>query len=276
MVALSALLLAGTSRWRFPAPRRHTRADVPANVFYWLWVSLSIVVAGVAWRVLWHAVPLPFSLAIGPVDLSDLGRTQWAAILLPALPAAAASLMLVLARWLVSTLASRVPSRRRWQGALDSALARNLLLASAWVVIAALWVCGQTVAATGPVGIASAIATSAASGGAFTWARRLLGAEPHKPSSGKTSRLAGPFALKALAILALGAATVSTSSLLAMTHAKSGSTGLLYLALAASAISVLALLFFDPAEVGLHSFYRSRLTRDYLAPPTNPSSARHG
>ncbi|HEX9670414.1 MAG TPA: hypothetical protein VGC93_13155, partial [Thermoanaerobaculia bacterium] len=274
---LLAVLLAGHValgllwRRRLPEPP----APIAQKIGYCAWWVAAAVPTAIVWLAVWW-LALPADLFLRPLRLADVGPADWTAVLLPVGPLLAGVLVLVLLRALVSSFAGALPPRRLLHGTLDKVLSRNLLFAAAWTVLGALWVTGQVLAAEGVAGIAGAAAAAGTGGGVFSWARKLVGQQPHKPSGGKVRLLAGPVLLQALAYLTLAAGIAAVACLLAMVYAAFGAGGLWSALAVAAGMAILTLAFFNPQEVGFHSFYRARLVRAYLGASNKDPKARAG
>jgi GNAT superfamily N-acetyltransferase len=244
--------------------RRHPqeRRALGASRF-WIWAAISAVAAGMVWLVLWQLVPLPFPFLLRPAGLGELWP-HMAMALLPAFAWAMAAVPLIALRSLLSRRFARGYWERVHQGALERVLSLVLLCASVWSVIGVLWVVGQILAGEGISGLVAAMGTGAAGGGAFSWARKLLGAQPNKPTGGKRLERLRPWIPKLLAYVTLAAATAGAVTLLVLLFEGLGPAGVFAISAACLAVIALAVWLFDPHENGLHAFYRARLVRAYL------------
>lgn len=264
LALLLGLLLGGhlVFEWIWRSMRHEAR--LPGESFrYAVWWLVAAVPTAGLWLLAWW-LALPPELFVSPLALADLAPADWTAVLLPVGPLLAGVVVLVVLRTLVSSFAGELSKRRLLHGTLDAVLSRSLLFATAWTVLGVLWVSGQVLAAEGVAGIASALAAAGAGGGVFSWARRFIGLQPNKPSGGKLRLLAGPVLLRLLAYATVAITVVAVASLLAMLYEAFGDAGLWGALAAAAAVVLFTLAFFDPQEVGFHSFYRARLVRAYL------------
>jgi hypothetical protein len=258
-VVTSLVLVVFELVWRrHPQERRALGASR-----FWLWAAMAAVTAGLVWLVLWQLVPLPFPFLLRPAGLGELGP-HMATALLPAVAWAMAAIPLITLRSLLSRWFARGYWERVHQGALERVLSLVLLCAAVWSVIGVLWVVGQILAAGGISGLLTAMGTGAAGGGAFSWARKLLGAQPNKPTGGKRLERLRPWIPKLLAYVTLAAATAGAVTLLVLLFERLGPAGVFAIAAACLVVIVLAAWLFDPHENGLHAFYRARLVRAYL------------
>jgi hypothetical protein len=146
-----------------------------------------------------------------------------------------------------------------------------VLLAAAWTVAGGAWLLAQWIAAGGLAAALSTTAGGSAGGGLYAWLRRRLFAEPNKPSGGRAAALAKPFFLKLIAYAAVAALAAGAGSLLVLVAAAAGGSGLLLVVLPiVLGVLLLTALFFEPHEVGLHSFYRARIVRAFLGASNQP------
>ncbi len=255
--------------WRTASP------DAPPTVQDDRFVLLSLLfyqasavgVATVVWWLGWWLIPLPAATRIAPTTMDRLAHGHWGAALL--LPAAilVGSALLVAIRAVSSRSVRTVAKRRQWHGTLDTALAASLYMAAGAAILGLLWVAGPWLAADGVAGVMTALSVSGLGGGAFAWLRSLIDRQPNKPEAGKVSATAGPWLLQMLAYLVIAAAMLAVAGLLSTLFGSFGIAGLVFAAGGAMVLCLLPLLF-DPETVGLHHFYRSRLSRAYLGAAT--------
>ena len=187
----------------------------------------------------------------------------------PALAWVAAAGVLVLRRWSLSRQMTQQGQCQK-TSASDRILSRLLILAALWSVFSAFWLTGQTLrelpafkdgqglAQTGLMGFIVALTAL------FAKVQRFFGRQASKPVSptwkNKTQALLPQ--LLAYAILVL----LVLGMVLLLLEAVEGRHWL-WLGvplLVAGAITVFTLRFFEPNNVGLHAFYRSRIARTFI------------
>jgi GNAT superfamily N-acetyltransferase len=154
--------------------------------------------------------------------------------------------------------------------AIDRALSRMLGAALVFAALAALWLAGCWLHYThwGT----SAAGGAFASGGAFALLRRWI-SNLGPAKKGGVMDIIKPLIPQILAYVAVALWAICISALLAGWIESGASPWLLFFI--ALGIVVFAIVFFDPAQVSLHSFYRNRLTRAYLG-ASNPSNIGEG
>jgi hypothetical protein len=257
--------------WRTTAERESRGARVWRGFFFVLWRVIAVGVATALWWIAWWRVPHPLLPRILPVTADHLAEGYfYGAFLLP-VPILGGAAVLILLRTVTSRLCRTVARRRCLHGPLDSALAATLYMAVGAALFGLLWVGGQWLAAAnGPRGIVTALSASSVAGGAFAWLRKFLGRQPNRPEGGRVRGTAGPWLLQALAYLTIAAAFLAVAAALS----KIATLGPVALTVAVGGTLVLCALpiFFDPEEVGFHSFYRARLARSYLGAATARNS----
>jgi len=198
----------------------------------------------------------------------DQPWTDWRYVLTPAAAWGAALLVLLFGRWLFSSGAG-TPGGLRFRRAADRVRSRLLLLAVLWMGVALLWCAGvllesrissgdAQLAVPGLGGLTAVLAA------AFARAQHLLSKE-------KTVGVGGtlPARLKPRLpqVLAYAVVLLMVMGVVGLIVAGERQGGLrfppVYVATAALTIVGLVLVYMDPNEVGLHSFYRARLVRAY-------------
>lgn len=256
---------------------RYTRATalgVAATVATWWWM-LPAVVAPRA---------LPFSLGITDGASLDvwLARlpivgidpsVQWLVLLAPAAALGTGALVLLAWRVVVSRFRSALGA---WPtpNAASRAASRLIFLAAAWITITLFWYAGalvwRWVASVHEAMTFGALgAAAAALATAFGKLQQILGREPNRATGGSAlarvrQRLPQIIAYVVLAALVCGVV------LLMIAAARQGWSGAVVAT--AAGVTLFVLLFFDPNEIGLHSFYRGRLARAYPG-ASNPNPA---
>ncbi|MEA2240438.1 MAG: hypothetical protein QOC81_5162 [Thermoanaerobaculia bacterium] len=182
-------------------------------------------------------------------------------------------LFLILIRTHLSRWISE-PKEGFYRAALDRTVARLLGMAVFWTVMLlflfcafVLWTRFQSLAAGWGAGI------GAGSGGLYSYAQRLLSRQPTRARTGFLSTLMARFALPLLATTALvSIALAVTCGLYAAIDSQSM---IITWATVGGPIVVIAfaVFFYNPNEIGMHSFYRSRLARAYLGASNAASAA---
>jgi hypothetical protein len=225
---------------------RSSKAEGRSMAAYVFFSVLGLAAAGVLWQRLF-----PFWF-FSPSVLRRL--------LAPAGAAGGAALLLIIVRWLLSRWMESFSSRSL-RGALDRALSRFLFAVAAWLVLgglcaAGLWLSDHSV---------MALLAAGTSGGAFAWVRKILISEPSKPRVGGFVEQLKPLIPQILAYITVALMAILCFTLLLQYVGHEPTIWLRLAPLwAAVGIILLTLLFFNPNEVGIHAFYRSRLARTYL------------
>lgn len=165
-------------------------------------------------------------------------------------------------------------ARVQIRSAADRVAARLILLIGLCVAPALLW--SAAIYFYNPARISTGMdatglgALIVSLSGLFVWARKLIGRDPNKmlgPAIVSRLRPQLPKLLAAAVVLLL---FMSMSIMLAVWQDRQ----MLIAAVAgATVITGLALLTFQPNRIGLHSFYRSRLSRAYLG-ASNPKTQK--
>jgi len=176
----------------------------------------------------------------------------------PALGWLAAMVDLILARTLASVFIAR-PSKGFYRAAIDRVIARLLGLAMFWLAMTtfvlgsfALWRATQSMVWTAGVGgVATAL---------YTWIQRYLSRQPNRAKTGMVGKVLQRYTQPLLAAAALVALTLGCAFLV-FTDIDAGSCTTLVVAVVVVAIAVLT---YNPNEIGMHALYRSRLARAYL------------
>ena len=145
---------------------------------------------------------------------------------------------------------------------LDRVVARLLALAVAWLagilVFGIVWYLQNEPFKAWIAGV-----LGVGSGGAFAWFRKLAGRTPNKPKKGGLIEKVKGAAPRLLAFVAVAAAFVGTGFLVLLAFG-AGTEVFIKAYIGASAIVILSLFMFAPNEVGLHAFYRGRISRAFL------------
>jgi hypothetical protein len=145
---------------------------------------------------------------------------------------------------------------------VDRALSRMLGAALVVTALGVLWLAGCWLNYT-DWGTNVPAGGALLSGGAFTLLRNWIGRlGPAK--KGGVMDLVKPLIPQILAYVAIALWAICIAALLARCIKQSDSSSCWLLFAIALGIVVFAILFFDPAQVSMHSFYRNRLARAYL------------
>lgn len=146
---------------------------------------------------------------------------------------------------------------------IDRALSRMLGAALVLAGLGILWLAGCWLSYKTWGANAVPAGGALLSGGAFTLLRNWIGRlGPAK--KGGIMDMVKPLVPQVLAYLAIALWAVCIAALLACCIQQGTSTSSWLLLAVALGIVVFAILFFDPAQVSMHSFYRNRLARAYL------------
>jgi hypothetical protein len=212
-------------------------------------------------------------------------------LLLPAGAWVATAVGLVVLRLFLAR--AGVPPLREARGALDRVTIRLLALAAGWTVLSTLWV-GAAVLLFSWLESSGARLTgfaglTAALGAAFGLLQRFLSGAGAKPFGGRIATFLKPKLPQLLAyaaVIALMLTVVMGIWWFRFTPMLTGETWLLPVEIGpltldraglpyalAGLITLVTLAVFNPNEVGLHGFYRSRLARAYLG-ASNPKGRR--
>lgn len=249
------------------------RRREPSDGAAYLGAALLSIVLTTAW---WWALPGP--LAPGAAYLAgqllpgleeaELTRS-WAYVFAPAAAWGGAFLTLVALRWFFS-LAVRWPRWQRVRRASDRARSRLLLLTVVWSALSLLWFAGllieyhligdaPAVAAPGLGGLGAALVA------AFAQVQKLLSKQRNESAASSLLARIKPLLPQILAYAVLVMMVLGMVGLIVAAERPGGVLPFGAGAVLAGAvgITVLVLVLMDPNEVGLHSFYRSRLVRAY-------------
>jgi len=168
---------------------------------------------------------------------------------------------MILGRFVASRWTGIHAGRAR-RAALDRAMTRQVLLALVWAAAAALWEIGRNLeAGCLRVSAITAPGITLGTGGLFAWAWSRLRAPASQAATGRLLDRLKPLVPQILSYLTLALGIVSAAALIVVA---ARGDWVPVLAGAAVAALVAVLVFFDPAEVGLHAAYRSRIARAFL------------
>ncbi|HEV7590792.1 MAG TPA: hypothetical protein VGO40_21965, partial [Longimicrobium sp.] len=203
-----------------------------------------------------------------PALRADQAWTDWRYVLAPAAAWAAALQVLLVGRWLFSSQAG-TPAGLRFRRAADRVRSRLLLLAGLWTGAALLWYGGVLleswlVPGHAQVTIPGLGGLTAVLAAAFARAQHLLSKDKTAGTGGKLLARLKPVLPQ---VLAYAVVLLMVMCVVGLIVAGERPHGLhfrpAYVAAAALVVVGLVLVFMDPNEVGLHSFYRARLVRAY-------------
>lgn len=192
----------------------------------------------------------------------------------PAVAWTVSALLLILIRTLLSRWISE-PKKGFYRAALDRTVARLFGMTVFWTVMLLflfcafiLWTRYQALMAGWGAGV------GAGSGALYTYAQRLLSRQPSRAGSGFFSTLMARYALPLLAATAL--VSIGLAVTCGLYAAISSSLPLAWASFVGPiAVIAFAVFFYNPNEIGMHSFYRSRLARGYLGASNAPTAAKN-
>ena len=250
----------------------------------WSWWYLPAAVVGLAvLALLWGMIFLRIhgrlrdALVVG----AESALNNWLLLTLPSVAWLTSAVVMVVFRLFLAR--AGMPSLREARGSLDRITVRFIALAGAWLVLSALWVLAAVILfswldssgarLTGFAGLTAAL------GAAFSVLQRFMSRTGAKPFGGRIATFIKPklpqlFAYAA--VIALMLTVVMGLWWLRYTPMLDGegwlpitigplSLGRAHLPYAfAFLVTLVTLAVFNPNEVGLHGFYRSRLARAYL------------
>jgi hypothetical protein len=262
---------------------RRRREESPLED-YVLACAIGLASVGFAWVAATRWPPLATVYPGGARAPDALGAAAGAtpgALLAPIVAWGGAILVLVLLRFLASRTMSDPRARVR-RTAFDRVQSRLIFLTVAWTIAVAAWAAGDALAvlvaqgssgarAGGAVGLTGALAL------AFAKVQQLLSREPNRPFGSKLVAMLRPVLPQVLAYAVVGMLVVGCAALLSAAGAANPTEPardpLWWLVGGAALVTLATLVLFNPNEVGLHSFYRSRIVRAYLG-ASNPRGAR--
>jgi GNAT superfamily N-acetyltransferase len=211
----------------------------------------------------------PFMYVVAAAGASLFAAFVWRKVHVPQCHAGlgwvAACALIATARFAASRFFSS-QAARTYRAAIDRVAARLLLFAGAALAFAVVWRIGEWLhARTGPV-MSWTLPGGLTVAAVLTWAKSLVtsvGAEPSKAKSGKLTETLRKLLPQLIAWGVVAAGGVAVVALL-LTDAASAPPWYRSAPAIALAVVVLVALLFDPAEVGLHAAYRTRIARAYL------------
>ncbi|HZH79115.1 MAG TPA: hypothetical protein VEY88_24020, partial [Archangium sp.] len=162
----------------------------------------------------------------------------------------------LLSRWMLDQLV------RTRMAAVDRLISGLLVLAGLWSVVSSVWLAAQLTrpmyeafAGTGLVGLIMVLVT------VFARVQQLFGRQASKPVTPNRLSRARSLLPQVLAYVILALTTLGLVLLIQAAHEHHW---LGWLGVGAGGITLFTLLFFDPNQVGLHAFYRSRIARTFI------------
>jgi hypothetical protein len=252
------------------------RGERAMGLAYWTAASLAVLLAGAGWvaaaaKLAKGSVAGPPAKGSRPFLAAGAEAADWLVLLAPAAVWGSVLAAFLLLRFLFSRSA-----RYEWGKALrcglDRASSRLLFLTTAWTVLAVLWYAGTLLAQAAGAG------TTVATGGGIAlgvWVQTRLQklASQDRGSAGRPSLSERVRAVlpRVVAYPVLAVIATAVVALLATAHGVgvkdwtlAGLSAYRALVAAAAVVTALTVLFYQPEQVGLHAFYRSRLARAYL------------
>jgi len=193
----------------------------------------------------------------------------------PAIGWSVSMLLLIFLRALLSRWI-REPKKGFYRAALDRTVARLLGMTVFWMVMLLflfcafiLWTRYQSLMAGWGAGV------GAGSGALYTYAQRLLSRQPNRARAGFFSTFLARYALPLLATTALVSISLAVTCGLYIAIA-SPSPVIAWLSVGGPMLVIaFAVFFYNPNEIGLHSFYRSRLARAFLGASNETTAAKN-
>ncbi|MEA2570151.1 MAG: hypothetical protein QOI24_2152 [Acidobacteriota bacterium] len=231
--------------------------------YLWLYATAGAIAIAVALSVTGYVA--------GKHGVADFGEfpgpeMRWPTFLAPAIGWLAAMVALIFVRTWSSVFISD-PTIGSYRAAFDRVIARLLGLSVFWMgmiafLIVAFMLFGYTkreFVTAGAGGVATAL---------YAVLQKFLSRQPNRAKTGFVGKVLQRYAQPLLAIAALIAFALAAAFLVF--------TDLSYRsfisAMIAAAIVVMALLLYNPNEIGMHALYRSRLARSYLGASNTKAS----
>lgn len=247
------------------------------DLAYGVAALLAVALAAGAWRAVWVAWSVtPAVAGLGPGPFLQPGHhTRWPLLFAPALAWLLPAAGLLVFRATGSRFVTS-PARMVARAAFDRVTGRLLFLAAAWLVLGGLWWLslrvGAEVMGKGALGGGLTV-----TGALFLWARKRIGdALTRRQLEGGVLDRLKPYLPQVLAYAVIGLGVVLLAAVLRPALASGAAGGMNAVAAVAglaAAIVAATLVFFDPNRMGLHSFYRGRISRAFLG-ASNPRTRR--
>jgi GNAT superfamily N-acetyltransferase len=258
--------------WSWHCAGKAEKAPSRSQVFrFHFWMSVSIVFGiCMGWQLLMHA---RWTHSEPP---NDVGLWQWSTGISPGghgfsfsphlfdapILWAGVALVVFVPRLLIMRF-GKVSVSSKIVSVIDRALSRVLGAAVVVTALGVLWLAGCWLSYTSWGTKAVPAGGALLSGGAFTLLRNWIGRLGPAKKRGVMD-MVKPLIPQILAYVAIALWAICVAALLARCIKQSDSSSCWLLFAIAFGIVVFAILFFDPAQVSMHSFYRNRLTRAYL------------
>ena len=257
-IALAGYLILAELIWAKSGKSEYSRPALAGYVLAGLGGAALMVGAAWFWPEIFSILPAPIRTV----------STSVPRVFFPALLLGAGTLILLFARVALARFCHRPASVSRLEG-FERSLARFLGLTVLLLALGALWlVAGQF---RGSFRIPVTVAGAAGSAALFAWAKKWLMSpveETHGSNLLRTVinhlKRATPKLLATLAWLLLFLLVGAAIHGLGVDPEKFPSARYFWVFTAASTIVILTAWLFDPARVGMHEFYRSRISRCYL------------
>ena len=261
--ALAALLLvfytATERRWRKAKKGEENRIE---RWGFRAGAALGLGLATVGWAQRDRLLPDLIEPYSGAPLTSEYGAFA------PAIVLAAALLVLITARTIVAR-SRRTPGGVAFLVGVERSIARLVGLTTAFVAVAVVWWASGQLDNVGPVG--GTVFGTAGLTALFAWARKWL-SEPLQDTRGATLtrvalnwlKRATPRVLATLIWLLLFLLVGTGVRWASLPDAEVIWLQFGYAMVSSGGVVLLTMWWFDPARVGLHEFYRSRISRCYL------------
>lgn len=241
--------------------------DVTAGV-------LAIVVSALVWSMAIYPQITEANLYPEAQVLPVINENNWFYLFVLCLPWA----ICVLVNTAVWFILSRFTSLKKigvFRAALNRVAGRLLFLMAAWAAIAGLWIVGEWLWQMLSVATASGFAAlTGIFGGLFTWAQKILSSQLNKPAPNESRFTSFRLWMRqVLAYLTLACMIIGLILIVLSIRIQFTIGGVTIPAILAGAICItlVTLVCFDPNQVSLHAFYRSRVARAYLGAARHPA-----
>ncbi len=255
--------------WTWHCAGKAEKVPSRSRMFVFHFVMSGLIIAGIC--VGWHLL-----MRAGwkhPESLSNAKLWQWSTGISPGgsgfsfsfhlfdapILWAGVALVVFVPRLLIMRL-RKVSVSGKIVSIIDRALSRMLGATVVVTALGVLWLAGCWLNYT-DWGTNVPVGGALLSGGAFTLLRNWIGRLGPAKKRGVMD-IVKPLIPQILAYVAIALWSICIAALLARWIHRGTSPWLLFVI--ALGIVVFAVLFFDPAQVSMHSFYRNRLTRAYL------------
>lgn len=235
--------------------------------------ALAIIVSALVWMAIYPRIT-DANLYPEAHVLPAINGNNWLYLFTLCLPWG----ICVLANTAVWFILSRIASLkgiRVFRAALNRVASRLLFLAAAWATIAVLWIVGEWLWQMLSVAAASGFAAlTGIFGGLFTWAQKTLSSQLKKPTPNESRFTSLRLWMRqVLAYLTLACMIIALILIILSIRIQFTIWGVTIPAILVGAIfiTLVTLVCFDPNQVSLHAFYRSRVARAYLGAARHPA-----